>query len=154
MTLRTWDPFRELELLRREVERVFDDAGSWKWPFSRVSFLPGVSARVYPMLNVNDDKDNIYVEALAPGLEPESIEVTVLQNVLRIAGKKTPITEDIKPEAFHRSERGAGSFVRTLTLPSEVDSDKITAQYKNGLLLLTLPKHEKAKPKQITVSVN
>ncbi|HPO16223.1 MAG TPA: Hsp20/alpha crystallin family protein [Candidatus Hydrogenedentes bacterium] len=154
MTVRIWDPFREIEALRREVERLFDDTSVRRWPFSRTSFLPGVSARTYPMLNVNEDNDHIYVEALAPGLDPESIEVSVLQNTLRIAGKKTPINEDIKPEAYHRNERGAGSFVRTLTLPVEVDSNKISAEYKNGLLLLTLPKHEKAKPKQITVSVN
>jgi HSP20 family protein len=154
MTVRIWDPFRELDALRREVERAFEDHGTWRMPFSRTSFLPGISARTYPLMNVSEDKDNIYVEALAPGLDPETIEISVLQNTLRIAGQKAALNPDIKPEAFHRNERGAGRFVRTLTLPVEADSDKVTAQYKNGLLLLTLPKHERAKPKQITVSVN
>lgn len=148
----TWDPWRELESLRREVERAFEDyrVGT---PRSRAGFLPGLMARAYPLLNVSEDKDNVYVEALAPGLNPETIEVSVLHDTLRIAGEKTPITAEIKPEAFHRSERGAGRFVRTLTLPTEVDGDKVKAEYKNGLLLLTLPKHEKAKPKQIAVQV-
>ncbi len=154
MTLRLWDPFRELDALRREVDRAFEDYGAWKWPFSRTAFVPWVSARTYPLLNVGEDKDNLYVEALAPGLDPDSIEISVLRDTLRIAGQKAPLNPDIKPEAFHRSERGAGKFVRTLTLPVEVDSEKVSAQYKNGLLLLTLPKHERAKPKQITVAVN
>lgn len=152
MALRTWNPFYELDALRREVARVFDDYDRWNWPFSRVSFLPGVSARTYPMLNVAEDKDHLYVEALAPGLEPGTLEITVQDGQLRVAGEK-PALKDIKAEAFHRSERGAGRFVRTLTLPAAVETDKVTAQYKNGLLLITLPKAEAAKPKQITVSV-
>ena len=154
MTLRTWNPFQELEALRREVERAFDDYDIWRWPTSRMSFLPWMSERTYPPLNVSEDKDNVYVEAMAPGLDPESIEVSVLEGTLRIAGQKAALNPDIKPDAFHRNERGSGRFVRTLTLPTEVDRDKVTAQYKNGLLLLTLPKHERAKPKQISVSVN
>jgi HSP20 family protein len=154
MALRTWDPFRELDTLRHEVERAFEDFGQGRWPQWRSAFLPGVSTRAYPLLNVSEDKDNLFVEALAPGLTPDSIEVTVQRDVLRLAGEKTPLTADIKPEAFHRSERGAGRFVRTMTLPTEVDGDKIAAQYKNGVLTLTLPKHEQAKPKQIAVSVS
>lgn len=87
-------------------------------------------------------------------LDPQSLEVTVQNGTLRIAGEKTPIKADIQPEAYHRAERGAGRFVRTMTLPTEIDADKVKAEYKNGLLLLTLPKHEKAKPKQIAVAVN
>jgi HSP20 family protein len=151
--MRTWEPFRELEALRREVERAFEEYSNGDRPGRWTSFLPGAATRVYPLLSTSEDKDNIYVEALAPGLDPDSIEISVLRDTLRIAGQKTPITTDIKPEAFHRSERGAGRFVRTLTLPTEVDSDKVKAEYKNGLLLLTLPKHEKAKPKQIAVKV-
>jgi HSP20 family protein len=154
LTTRVWNPFLELDALRREVERAFEDYNVADSPRWRSAFLPGVSARTYPMLNASEDKDNVYVEALAPGLDPSSIEVSVLRDTLRIAGQKTPICADIKPEAYHRNERGAGRFVRTLTLPTEIDGDKVKAEYKNGLLLLTLPKHERAKPKQIAVSVN
>lgn len=152
MTPRTFNAFRELDALRREVERAFDDYGAWSWPFSRTSFLPGVSARTYPMINVVEDKDAIYVEALAPGLDPESLEISVHDGQLRIAGEK-PGLKDIEAQAFHRSERSAGRFVRTATLPTSVNADNVTAQYKNGLLLFTLPKAEEAKPKQITVDV-
>ena len=152
MALRTWNALHELDALRREVARVFDDYGRWDWPFSRESFLPGVSSRTYPMLNIAEDKDHIYVEALAPGLDPESLEITVHEGQLRMAGEK-PGLKDVKAEAFHRCERGAGRFVRTMKLPAAVEADKVNAQYKNGLLLITLPKAEAAKPKQISVSV-
>ena len=153
MALRTWDPFRELDALRRQVERAFDDYGTWAWPFSRTSFLPGMSARNYPLINVSEDQDNVYVEALAPGLDPESLEISVLRDSLRIAGEKSSISPDVKREAFHRNERSAGKFVRTVTVPTLVNGDKVTAKYSNGLLLITLPKVEEAKPKQIKVSV-
>ena len=153
MALRTWDPFRELDALRREVEQAFDDYGAWRKPYSRAAFLPALGARKYPLINVGEDHDHVFVEALAPGLDPESIEIAVQQGELRIAGEKSGITADVKPEAFHRSERSAGRFVRTLTLPSDVDADKVQAEYKNGILLITLPKSEAAKPKQIKVEV-
>lgn len=152
----TWNPLRDFEALRHEMDRIFRDLGAsgWDLPFSRTSFVPAFSARTYPMLNVSEDKDNIYVEALAPGLDPESLEISVLRDTLRIAGEKQSISENIKPEAYHRNERGAGRFVRTITLPVEVKSDAVGAAYTNGMLLITLPKQEAAKPKQIEVKVS
>jgi len=155
MVTYTWNPFRELESLRQEVERAFEDfGGDWAWPRSKARFLPGRSARTYPLVNVSDDKDALYVEALAPGVNPESLDITVHRNTLRIAGEKPPLATDIRPDAFHRTERGAGKFVRMVELPLEVDRDRITADYKNGIVLITLPKGEAAKPKQISVQIN
>lgn len=147
-----WDPFQNLEVVRREMERVFDQYDPVRRVFGR-GLLSGAAPRTYPLLNLAEDKDSYYLEALVPGVDPESIEVSVLRDQLRIAGTKTAINPDIKPEAFHRNERGAGSFTRILTLPTEVDGDQVKADYKNGVLLLTLPKHATAKPKQIAVSV-
>jgi len=156
MLMTTWNPWLELDSLRREVERAFETLGTSPrtWPVSQISFLPGISARAYPLLNMSEDKDNIYVEALAPGIDTGRLEISVVRDTLRIAGEKRPISADIKPEAFHRNERSAGKFVRNVTLPVEVNGDKVTAEYKNGLLLITLPKAEAAKPKQISVKVN
>jgi HSP20 family protein len=81
------------------------------------------------------------------------MNVTALQNRLTISGEKSKVAEDIKPEAFHRNERASGKFVRTIDLPVEIDEARIQAEYKNGLLVVTLPKAEKAKPKQINVKV-
>ncbi|HOJ67708.1 MAG TPA: Hsp20/alpha crystallin family protein [Candidatus Hydrogenedentes bacterium] len=147
-----WDPFREFEALYREMEQLFDQVNPVRRIFGRIT--DGPLSASYPLMNVGEDKDNVYVEVLAPGLNPESIEVTVLNDQLRIAGEKAPLKTDIKPEAFYRCERGSGRFVRTLTLPVEVESDKVTADYKNGILLVTLPKQAASKPKQIAVKVN
>lgn len=156
MPTMNWNPWRELEALRREVERAFENFGveAWTAPGGRPSFLPGRSARTYPLLNMREDKDHIYVEALAPGLDPATLEISVLGGTLSIAGEKQAITADVKPEAFHRNERGAGRFVRTVELPVTVDNEKVAADYREGILRITLPKSEEAKPKQIAVNVS
>ncbi len=145
----------EMDALRREVERAFEDCNGreWRRPFPRRAFLPDKATRAYPQLNFSEDHDNAYVEALAPGLDPDTLEISGGEDALRIEGKKPPLSEDVKVEAFHRNERGAGKFVRTLTLNTTVDADKITAEYRHGLLQVTLPKAEAAKPKQIDVKV-
>jgi HSP20 family protein len=150
-----WNPWTQMEQMRRELDRAFDNfARRGREPFSRVAFLPGRAARQYPMVNVHDRGDTIKVEALAPGLDPESLEVSVMRNTLHIAGEKRRLMADIQPEAFHRRERATGKFVRTIELPTEIDESKVSADYINGLLVIALPKVAQAKPKQISVSVN
>ena len=148
-----WNPWQTLDTLRREIDRVFNETGSRSEPFFRTAFLPGQAARRYPLINLYEDKDAVYVEALAPGVDPESMELSVASNTLSIAGEKRRVAGEVKPEAFHRSERATGKFVRHLQLPVEVDEDKVHADYRDGLLIVTLPKAEKAKPKQIAVQV-
>ncbi len=104
-------------------------------------------------MNLHEDKDYIYVEAMAPGVDPDSLNLAVVHNTLTVSGEKKRAPGDIKREAFHREERAGGKFVRTITLPVEIDESRVNAQYKDGLLLITLPKAEKAKPKQISVQV-
>ncbi len=146
-----WD----MEALQKEINSAFENIfnGRWNMPFSRYSFLPARGARAYPLLNISEDNDNFHVEALAPGVNPESLEVKIVQNQLHIAGEKANLSDDIKPEAYHRCERGAGRFIRTLNLPVQVDPDHVQATYRNGLLQVTVPKAEKAKPRQIMVNV-
>lgn len=155
MTLLARNPFRELDALRREVERAFEHfSGDYTPnPLFRSAFLPGRATRAYPMLNIGEDKDTVFVEALAPGLNTDTLEITVTDNRLQISGEKQPLSENIKPESFHRSERSAGRFVRMVELPSAVDREKVSADYTNGLLVIRLPKAEEAKPKQIEVKV-
>ncbi len=157
MALVTWDAIRDFETLRKEVERAFDlfgDGGRAGRPFSPTAFVPQAGWPTHPLLNLSEDKDNLYVEALAPGLNPDNIEVSVIENTLRIAGEKAPVKDDVKPESYHRNERGAGRFTRTITLPVAIDNEKVAAEYTHGVLRLTLPKHERAKPKQIEVAVS
>jgi HSP20 family protein len=149
-----WSPFDDYEDLRRQVDSVFEQFGFGTQPFQQVAFLPGRGPRRYPLINILEDKDNLYIEALTPGIDPESLNVTVLQNRITLSGEKVQITGDVKPEAFHRSERASGKFVRTIDLPLEVNDGDVKAEYKNGLLVVTLPKAEKVKPKQINVKVS
>lgn len=148
-----WHPWQEMETLRDRINNMFEESNRSREPFVRSSFLPGRSARRYPLIRLYEDKDVLYVEALAPGIDPNSLEVTVLRNVLTIAGEKRREAGEVKPEAFHRSERATGKFVRNIELPIEVDEHQVQADYQHGLLLVKLPKSEKAKPKQVSISV-
>ena len=147
---------RDLEAVRREVDRAFEEANRTGWlrPFSRSSFLPGWRARSYPLFNVSEDTDAVYVEALAPGLDPETLNLSVHQDKLSISGEKLGLPDNIKSECFHRSERAVGKFARTIELPVGIDPEKVNAEYKNGMLLVTLPKGPESKPKRITVNTN
>lgn len=147
-----YGPWSEMEALRNEVERAFARAFSGNGGSASIAFLPGRAARAYPLLNVSEDADNIYVQALAPGIDPKSIDATLQNNSLTLAGEKLP-PQNIKPEAFHRNERAAGKFVRSIQLPVEVDINRIQANYQDGLLTITLPKSEVAKPRRISVAV-
>ena len=145
------DPFRTIDALRREIDKAFEDFGLRGEPFPRVAFLPGRSARRYPLITLHEDMEKVYVKALAPGVDPDSLNLTVVRNALTISGEKGTIPREINSENFHRNERASGKFVRTIELPVEVDEDHMQAEYRNGLLLITLSKAEKAKPKHISV---
>ena len=149
----TWDPFDGLELLRRDIDQAFDRAGRQLPPGFRSAFLPGLGAREYPLINIYDDQEKLLIEALAPGAEPGSFNVTAVGNMLTISGEKRRAAGDVKPDAFHRDERAAGKFVRSIEIPTDFDENNVRAEYKNGLLLIELAKSEKAKPRQITVQV-
>ena len=149
----TWNPWHDIEALRRDIDRAFNNVGQTNGPSFRSAFLPGRAARQYPLVNLSEDGDHLYVEALAPGVDPTTIDVAVMRNVLTLSGEKRRLPEELKPEAIHRSERAAGKFVRNIELPVEIDSDHVKAEYKHGLLMVTLPKAAVAKPKQINVSV-
>ena len=149
-----WDPFDGMEALRREIDQAFDRAGLQYTPTFRTAFLPGRGAREYPLINLYEDQNALYLEALAPGADPGSINISIVGDTLTLSGEKRRVAGEVKPEAFHREERAAGKFVRSIDLPVQVDdSNNPKAEYKNGLLLVSLPKSEKAKPKQITVQV-
>jgi HSP20 family protein len=147
------DPFSGLDALRREIDRTFEEFWTDRRPRTwRVAFLPGRGARQYPLVNLSEDEANLYVEALAPGVDPKTLDLSVVQDTLTIKGEK-PGLHQVSAEAYHRNERAAGRFVRTIELPADVDATKVRADYRNGLLLVALPKSEAAKPKQVPISV-
>jgi HSP20 family protein len=148
----TWDPL-DIESLRRNIDQTFERYGPQFPPAFRTAFLPGRAAREYPLINIYDDQNTLYLEALAPGADPASFNISVVRDTLTLSGEKPRAPGEVKPEAFHREERAAGKFVRSIELPVEIDDNKVSAEYKNGLLLITAPKSEKAKPRQISVQV-
>jgi HSP20 family protein len=155
MSPMSFDFLEEMSRMRREIDRILGDDRfpSWTFPFSRISFLPGKASRAYPLMNISEDSNNIYIEALAPGLDPEKLNVSVSGDQLVISGEKKPLSKSIKPDMIHRSERSAGQFSRSLSLSVGVENDKVEAHYTNGVLKVVLPKMEAAKPKQIQVKV-
>src|SRR4030042_6876623 len=149
-----WNVLEQLNAMRKEMDRIFAGGGTEEYPFSQISFLPGRAARRYPLINLSEDKDNVYIEALAPGVAPDSWDISVVRNMLTLSGEKPIDGKDVNAEAYHRNERAAGKFIRNVELPVEINELKVTADYKDGLLVVVLPKSEKAKPKQISVSVS
>ncbi len=136
------NPFSDFDQLRREMLRVFDSvAGS--------ETSPGV----FPPMNVTQDDNNYYVRAELPGIKGSDISVTALRNRVSISGKRE-IPDENGKVSYHRKERAEGEFSRSLSLPGEVAADKVEAHYANGVLLLTLPKAEETKPRQIAVKAS
>ena len=127
--------------LRQEVDRLFDVFSTGTEPFF---------SRVYPALNVTEDADNLYVRAELPGVKAESLELSVVEGRLLVRGERKTEVED-KSASYHRREREAGFFRRTIALPARVASDRVSAAMKEGVLTITLPKAEEAKPRKITV---
>lgn len=151
--MRFVDQMREMEALRREIDRAFNTVASGgSKNGGPLAFLPGRSARAYPLLNMNEDKDHVYIEALAPGINPQELNLSIVHNTLTLSGEK-PAAHQVPIERYHRNERAAGKFIRTIELPVEVDVDKVQAQYTDGVLKITLPKAVQARPRQIAVEV-
>ncbi len=151
--LQTWKPFRELapfrefERMRREMDRLWD------------SFFEGGLRRKaeegrewLPSLDVAETKNELVVKCEVPGMDPKDIDISLSDGMLTIKGEKKQEREE-KEADYHLVERSYGSFSRSVQLPKEVQSDKINASYKNGILKITLPKSEEAKKKEVKIKV-
>jgi HSP20 family protein len=137
------DPWSQLDTLQREMNRLFD---RWGGDGNRGA-SPGGD---YPAVNVWEEADTVTVEAELPGVTQGNLEIYVTGgNQLTIKGQRQPPVPE--KGVWHRQERGHGSFVRVLTLPFEVNRDKVEARLENGVLMVKLAKHEAAKPRKITV---
>ena len=142
--LSNWPSFDRLSTLRNELDRLFD----LSWSGRDSGLFGGWS----PALDVFDEKDHFVVNAELPGMKKEEIELSFEDGVLSISGERKQSTEKTAGETY-RSERYFGKFQRSVTLATAVDSSRISASYKDGILAVTLPKSEAAKPKQIQVNV-
>lgn len=135
-------PFDELELLRNRMNTLSRTL-SGDTPYAR-------SAGVFPLINVTEDKDNYRVRAELPGLRADDLDISITGSSLAISGERK-ISEEDKDAKYHRRERESGKFSRMIELPDQVDGDKVEAQMTHGILTVTLPKAETAKPRQIKV---
>lgn len=142
--------FRELENLRREIDEAF--RGVRPGRASGPEFLPGLGLAKYPQVNLSEDEDAFHFEALVPGVAPEDLDLSVMNRTLTLSGERQE--SEYQNASCHRNERGSGRFLRTIELPSEIEGKAIKAEYRNGVLSVTLPKAESAKPRKITVKAS
>lgn len=143
MRLVTWNPFREMQDLHWVAHRLFDEMSPGHRCVRRVG---------HPPLDVLEDDDNFHVTLNSPGVNKDDIQLSVLGDSLTIKGKKKAPAID-KENRQIRCECRYGSFHRTVELPKSVQADAIKADYKDGILTITLPKAETVKPKKISVNV-
>ena len=142
-TRRGWDPFQELSRLQEEVNRLFDTTGYGK-PFL------AYRERSFPLMNVvsKDHESVLYAEL--PGVELKDLDITITGSALTLKGVRK-IESEVPDEKYYRRERGAGPFGRSLELPHKVDTDKVEAVLKDGVLKIRLPKAAEVLPRRIEV---
>ena len=143
MALVRWDPFRDLFSLQERMNRLFSDT------LSRESFEPA-GGDWLPAVDIYEDGDSLVFQAELPGVNKDDVEVQVEGNVLTLRGQRKK-EKEVNGEQYHRVERYYGGFVRSFTLPTGIDKEKIRAEYRDGVLRLDLPKGEGAKPKKIKI---
>jgi HSP20 family protein len=147
MTLVRWEP-RGIFGLRHEIDRLFDRYWQRQEPgeaFPTTAWTPTV--------DISEHEDAFKVKADLPGLSRDDIKLRITGNVLTISGeRKSEKTEGANGQSYHRVERVYGSFSRSFSLPSAVDEGEVAAQFKDGVLTVTLPKSKAALPKEIKVS--
>lgn len=132
---------QEMDQLQREVNRLFDSTNR-----GRVFNTP-----TYPAVNIWANQDGQIISAEMPGVDPEEIDIDVTGDALSISGVRKP-DEIIKEARYHRRERNYGSFSRTIQLPFMVDTKKVEASFKNGVLFVNLPRAEADKPRKIAIN--
>lgn len=138
-----WEPMREVMTLREAMDHLFDDA------FTRPVGMAGSSV---PALDLYQTNDAVVVKAALPGFKPDDVQISVTNDVLTLRGEyKMDGGNGQNDAVYHIRERRYGSFERSLTLPTSVQTDKAKADFENGILTIQLPKSEEVKPKSITI---
>jgi len=131
----------------RRLEQELDEllGGGTSWSSSIRSLPPGT----FPAINVGSTDDQVTVYVFAPGIDPKSLDIQMQQNLLSISGQREEASE--QGATYYRQERFRGEFRRVLTLPEDVDPDKVEAKYRDGIVEVTVKRRESAKPRQIAV---
>ncbi|MBU1054970.1 MAG: Hsp20/alpha crystallin family protein [Proteobacteria bacterium] len=136
--------FTEMDQMKSQMDALsglmFRGSPSWGY----------TTAGVFPLINLTENQNNYYVRAELPGLKAQDLDIQVMGKNLTISGERK-IPSEGKDIKYHRSEREAGKFSRIISLPGEINNEKVEAQMKNGLLKVVIPKSEASKPRQISV---
>lgn len=147
-----WRPFSELSRVERDMEHLFGNffrrpflGLTWPEQFREVGFRE-------PAIEVYEEKDDVVIKAEIPGMKKEELDINISGTILTIKGEKKQ-EEEVKKKGYYYSERSYGSFLRTIDLPKEVQTDKARAHFKDGVLEVRLPKTEEAKRKEVKVKV-
>ncbi len=147
MTLIRWDPWKDLIALQERMNRLLEES------FGGLRKEEGlVSGAWTPAVDIYETENSLVVTAEIPGVSEKDIDVRIENNQLVIKGERK-FEKETKEENYHRIERVYGNFYRSFSLPNTVDHDKVKAEYKNGVLKITLGKKEEVKPKQIKIEV-
>jgi HSP20 family protein len=147
MSLTQWDPFRELLSLQERMNRLFDQT------FSRSRSQAGEfdGGTWSPTVDLYESQDNLILKAELPGVEQSEIELRVDSNRISFRGERR-LKEAVNQESFHRMERAFGPFSRSFTLPTPVDAENVKADFKDGILMVVLPKLVDENSKHIPIS--
>jgi HSP20 family protein len=133
---------------QRDFNRLFREA------FSPVFGEGELSTRTWaPPVDIYENGESLVLKAELPGVNPDDVEIRVEDNTLYLKGERK-FEKEVKEQNYHRVERSYGTFTRTFSLPNSIDADKVAASYKDGVLTLTMPKKEEAKPKTIKINVS
>jgi len=144
-----WSPFKEVEELEKRLSQLLGRSA----PAGNGDKNEAITvAQWSPVVDISEDEKEYAIKAELPDVKKEDIKLNVHDDVLTITGERKYEKEE-KGKKYHRVERAYGSFMRSFTLPEDADGTKVTAEYKDGMLNVRLPKSEKAKPKSIEVKV-
>lgn len=147
MAIVRWEPFRDLLTTQDRFNRLFNDH------FANAFGGDQLNAKGWtPAVDIYETDQNLVIKAELPGIDPKDLEVRVEDGTLYLKGERK-YEREVKEESYHRVERSYGSFARTFSLPRTINTEDIKADYKDGILTLTMPKREEAKPKTVKINV-
>jgi len=149
VAIERWDPFGEMTSLQDRMSRLFANF-RMRTPLAEEEIAQG---KWVPAVDIYETTEAIVLKAELPGIPKQDIQVEVKDNTLTLKGEKK-FSKEVQEESYHRIERSYGAFQRVFTLPGTVQTDRVKAKCKDGILEIILPKAEEAKPKQIKVEVN
>ena len=150
MAIVRWEPFRDLLSLQDRMNRLFDE--SYRGANRGAADEWALGGSWAPAVDIYEQEGNIVLKAELPGVDPKAVDIRLENNTLTLRGERK-LDNEVKEDNYHRVERSYGSFSRAFTLPTVVDQGNIKAEFKDGVLKLTLPKREEAKPRQIQINV-